>query len=353
MSPFGDPHLAGDRRIHDMPMKRCLPDEANGSYHQGGLPFSADDSGPRKRFLVDSDPRDDDDDPSSFSSPPPAIECNVNEEVGINLDYVFNEDEELDAPPSPEIHYPFDEEDDEENREPYVDHRFDDPWPPAYDPPLIILEDDGPPPGIPLACNEDTKLLWTPIGQAKPRDMIRCMICRAQVMRYTWTTHMRRQHAQALLVCPYGQCGWKNVAGNPTRGSRHILRTHDTLSRHCKECPEAIFDSESALWKHECQVHFNWPRSAFIIDTGEDPLHEDDEGGSLLEDTADTEEEDFCWRTSVYHWSTLSSFSRKRAPPVVPQSTFATRSGSAASSPKPRKVGATRLGHFIVGRVPW
>ena len=322
-------------------MKRCLPDETQGLFHGHQLGPSSSEGddgngpGPRKRFLVgDSD--DDNLQP-------------LGDEEGTNLDYIFNDDDNEAPEDEPSFHYSCDDEAHPEEHVP--DARFPGPWPPLHDPQEIILEDDDdvPPPGTPLVSAEDMKLLWTSIGQTRDPDaLIRCMLCRSQGKRCYWTTHMKRQHGAALGICTYGYCGWKCASGKPLDGCRHMLACHDTLSWHCKACPGLIFDSRIALCRHECQVHINWPPSAFVLDMGEDPLHEDDQGGTLLENTADTEGDDFRWESSIYHWSFL----------LPARGGGIGRGGGgggarSARKPKSGRVGGSKLGHCMVGGVPW
>jgi hypothetical protein len=301
-------------------MKRCLSDEGNGFLHHQ-IPIISDvpDSSPLSSYEDDSGPR---------------------KLVAIGDDDWLRCDEE---------EYPSQEEDDrlplyepvlDPNEPVPVSASFPEPWPP-FPREEFVMEDDGrPPPGILLTSAADNALLWKSVGKARGLDTVYCMMCKSRMQRRRWLHHMKQQHRLMLATCPYNGCGWK--FSSPKWAYRHILRQHDQRPWRCHECPTLLFDSQSAMYKHQCRTHRNWPRHAFHLDTGDDPLHEDDEGFSPMESTADLLADEngvFNWRASVYHSSALDACRTV---------------GGWSSSPKPGKLGASsKAGQCITGLVPW
>jgi len=201
------------------------------------------------------------------------------------------------------------------------------------------LINEGPPPAVLISNPKDAGLLWTCLGRAAAHDQIRCMLCRKAMKRSYWTTHMRSQHGGnegEVRVCPFAYCGWKSTSNKERR--RHFLDCHDRLGFHCRQCPDLLFDRRATQWKHQCLTHLNWAPNDFHADIGEDPLDEDDEGGTRLESTADVD----C--ATMFYWESLED----EAPPLQSLSCAPATCASTET-----RVGGSMLGHCIWGMVPW
>jgi len=202
------------------------------------------------------------------------------------------------------------------------------------------LINEGPPPAVLLSNPKDAGLLWTCIGRAAAQDQIRCMLCKKAMKRSYWTTHMRSQHGATegeVRVCPFAYCGWKSTSNKERR--QHFLDCHDRLWFHCRQCPDLLFDRRATQWKHQCLKHLNWAPNDFHLDIGEDPLDEDDEGGTRLESTADVD----C--ATMFYWDSMED---DEGPPLQSLSCAATTCASTET-----RVGGSMLGHCIWGMVPW
>jgi hypothetical protein len=361
-------------------MKRCLPDDANGTRYSptgqragchgtgsggnswSGSEGSENDHGPSKRLLLGtteepppaSPPRNGH--ASLYASPPEERNDDDDDDDDSYLDYCRDPEEAaiflaVQGSPVPRHRIQTGR-----HGEP---HGFD-PWPVQKEPSAHTDfhdevndddddedEDDGlPPPSAPLIDAEDMARLWTSVKDAKERDSVHCMVCRAPMERAHWPTHMQRKHGGALLACPYALCEWKFASRK--QGLQHILKHHDRRPLSCTECPALLFDRHSMLWRHECKEHQNRPLTAFHVNVGEEPLHEDDEGGAYLEPAVtDEEEEDEAGAGAQVYWDNSYHYHCHQWASV----SWGRRAGPWSSNPG--RTGRSRLGQCIVGRVPW
>jgi len=201
----------------------------------------------------------------------------------------------------------------------------------------VWIDHEGfPPPAAPLQTREDLDLLWKSVQGAGPQELVRCMLCRVSMKRCNWTHHMRRQHGDAISVCPYVMCGWK-FAGGHMQSYRHMLRHHDSRNARCRDCPALLFDGrQTSQWRHEARYHRNWVGQDCQLEMGQDPLPEDDEGGARMDLIAAEHEEDeqpFYWDPPYQLGS--SAFSCTTSPPHM------------------GKTAGSRLGQCISGALPW
>lgn len=317
-----------NRQTDDMPMKRRLvDDETVQSFAQQQQSYD-----PCKRFFLGWDASLDDDDDNDNDAP-------------------------HDSPHGPNgFAHPMLVDDDDRDG----DHQGHE----AVEVPLVFVH-DGPPSGLLLAGAADMALVWTPLGSANENQQVHCMFCKTGMKRRNWPAHMKRKHAQAMRECPFAYCSATSESAHA--GREHILKYHDVRGYRCKDCPDLIFDRRATQWKHQCQTHLNWAPNAFHVDIGEDPLHEDDPGGtrgerifygdSYGDDDGDGdgdgddnmipgEEEEHTGsgdQTKRGSYGRQSSFSR----------TGGTGGAASRAAPKGGSVGSSRLGSCISGLVPW
>jgi len=221
--------------------------------------------------------------------------------------------------------------------------------------PLVFIDLEGPPPAVLLVDAIDMTRIWTPLRSASRNQQVHCMFCKTGMIRNKWPDHMKHKHEQAMRVCPFAYCAKESTTAQ--EGREHILKYHDVRGYRCRDCPDLIFDRRATQWKHQCQTHLNWAPNDFHVDIGEEPLHEDDPGGTrgeriFYDDHYYDDDEDDEDEGSGRGRNHQSPFSRGGAGAASVGGGVG-GVGPSCGTPNAGRVGSSKLGSCISGLVPW